>query len=85
MSTIHQNAKRVADRESFVRFVELMSTDLKENPQSWGNRDLGSFLEAYASWIEDMEGYYENQKLETPKNINWQFMTDSLMAARIYE
>jgi|Laugrespbdmm15sn_2_1035079.scaffolds.fasta_scaffold152316_1 hypothetical protein len=85
MSDLHQKAKRVADRESFVRFVELMSADLKTNAQAWENRDLGSFLEAYAGWIEDMDGYYENQKLEKPKNVNWQFMTDALMAARIYE
>jgi hypothetical protein len=85
MSDLHQNAKRVTDRESFVRFVELMSLDLKKNPQAWENRDLSSFLEALAGWIEDMDGYYENQKLEKPKNINWQFMTDALMAARIYE
>ena len=85
MSDLLLNAKNVTDRESFVRFVELMSADLKTNPQSWENRDLCSFLEASAGWIDDMDGYYENLKLEKPKNINWQFMTDVLMAARVYE
>jgi hypothetical protein len=55
------------------------------NPQAWEHRDLGSFLEALAAWVEDMDGYYDSQKLGKPKDINWQFMTDALMAARIYE
>lgn len=85
MLDLHQTAKNVADRESFVRFVELMAADLKKNPNEWENRDLESFLQAMASWIEDMDGYYQNQQIEMPKNINWHFMSSVLMAAKIYE
>jgi hypothetical protein len=32
-----------------------------------------------------MDGYYQNQKRETPRNVNWKVFADALMAARIYE
>lgn len=85
MSTFEQSAREVDDRESFVRFLASMAADLKNNPKEWESRDLGSFLEAMGGWIEDMDGYYESQNLPQPRNINWAFMRDAFMAARIYE
>jgi hypothetical protein len=85
MNNLEQCAKHVTDRETFVRLLKLMSSDAKANPEAWENRDLGSFLEAMGSWIEDMDGYYQNQRREPPPNVNWTFMADALMAARIYE
>ena len=85
MSNLDQNAEQVTDRESFVRFLAAMAADLKANPRAWENQDLASFLEAMGGWIEDMDGYYLNQRLEQPKHINWTFMRDAFMAARIYE
>jgi hypothetical protein len=85
MSNLEQFAKQVTDRESFVRFVAHMATEIEANPQAWENCNLASFLEAMARWIEDMDGFYKNQSREQPANINWTFMADAFMAARIYE
>lgn len=52
---------------------------------SWKNNDLSSYLEAISSWIEDMDGFYENMGKSLPENINWSVFADILMAARIYE
>lgn len=52
---------------------------------SWKNNDLTSYLEAIASWIEDMDGFYENMGKSLPEKINWSVFADILMAARIYE
>jgi len=54
-------AKAVRDRDSFVEFVAKLSADLRADSGAWGNRDLGRYLDALASWVEDMDGYYENQ------------------------
>lgn len=42
-------------------------------------------IESMASWIEDMDGYYLNQKSSVPENINWAFVADIFMAVRVYE
>ena len=78
-------AKSVRDRDSFAAFLSKLSTDLRTDPGTWENRDLGAYLEALASWIEDMDGYYLNQGRDIPQDVQWNVFADALMAARIYE
>lgn len=79
------NTKEVNTKEDFIEFLEFLSSNAKNNLGEWENKDLPSYLESMASWIEDMDGYYLNQRLPIPENINWTFIADILMAARIYE
>lgn len=79
------NTKEINTKEDFIEFLEFLSSDAKNNLSEWENKDLPSYLAAMASWIEDMDGYYLNQKLPVPEDINWKFIADILMAARIYE
>lgn len=79
------NTKKVNTKEDFIEFLEFLSSNAKNNLGEWENKDLPSYLESMASWIEDMDGYYLNQRLPIPENINWTFIADILMAARIYE
>ena len=44
---------------------------------------LRSFLEAMASWLEDCDGYYGDQR--DVGVADWQIFADALAAARIYE
>jgi len=37
------------------------------------------------SWIEDMDGYYENMNMKLPEKIEWNVFANVLMAARVYE
>jgi hypothetical protein len=85
MSELVAAAKAVKDREDFVVFLSKLSNDLKADPGSWENRDLDSYLEALVSWIEDMDGYYQNTGRELPRDVKWHVFADALMAARIYE
>jgi hypothetical protein len=85
MSNIHNTAKLVHNRESFVAFASKLSADWKNDSESWENRDLGAYLEAVAAWVEDMDGYYLNQGLPVPEHVNWKVLADILMAARVYE
>ena len=77
--------KTVSTRTSFSSFVRDLSRDYKNNPKSWENRDLGTFLEALAAWTDDMEGYYLNQKRPIPESPDWQTVADMLQAAKVYE
>jgi hypothetical protein len=51
---------------------------------SWPNANLGDYLDAFAAWIEDSEGYYLNQGRMPPRN-GWVIVGDALQAARVYE
>jgi hypothetical protein len=72
-------------KEDFIRFIELLVSDLKNNPDEWVNQSLESYLEAVASWTEDMEGYYQNNNLPIPTEITWNVLANILMAAKMYE
>ena len=79
------NTKEINTRENFIQFLEFLSSSARNNMSEWENKDLPSYLESMASWVEDMEGYYLNQNLSVPENVNWTFIADILMAARVYE
>lgn len=85
MTALVAAAKAVSDRESFVAFLAKLSTDLKNAPETCENSDLGTYLDALASWIEDMDRYYQNMGRERPKDVPWNVFADALMAARVYE
>ena len=77
---------KVTDRESFIKFLELLKQDLVDNPQKWENKNLSAFLEALGAYTTDIQGYYNN----TNRNINadtpsWATFADIFMGARIYE
>jgi hypothetical protein len=85
MNELLNAAKTVNDQRSFAIFLSTMADDFKSNPTLWENRDLGAFLEAMASWVEEMDGFYRNMEGGVPRNVNWKVFADALMGARVYE
>ncbi|MEQ9861123.1 hypothetical protein OI450_03590 [Pectobacterium cacticida] len=75
----------ISSKDDLVKLISALAKDFKENPDEWENKDLPSYLEAIASWIEDMDGYYENTNQPIPKDTNWKVFADILMAAKVYE
>jgi len=76
----------VIDRKSFVNFISLLHNDLEQNPTSWTNNTLSSFLEAMTRYAEDIQGYYDNTK----QNINadeasWKVFSYILKGSTLYE
>lgn len=45
---------KVTDRQTFIRFIELLRQDLVDNPGSWENKKLDDFLEALSSYAGDI-------------------------------
>lgn len=85
MIDLKQRINKIADKEGFVSFVELLVLDLKNNPEGWTNNTLSDYLESIASWTEDMEGYYQNNNIPIPKNVDWKIFANILIAAKMYE
>jgi hypothetical protein len=75
----------IANREDFIAFVRALACDLKEQPDTWENRDLASYLDALAAWTEDMDGYFRHAGEQSPDQPSWKLLGQILAAARVYE
>jgi hypothetical protein len=85
MIDFSQKISEIKDRKDFVHFVELLVYSLKDNPTEWTNRTLSEYLEGIASWTEDMDGYYQNNNIPIPENIDWKVFANILIGAKMYE
>ena len=72
-------------RVDFVEFVRSLAEQCRSRPEEWENRDLPSYLEAMAAWVEDMDGYYQNRGETPPDQPTWTTFKDVLQAAKVYE
>ncbi|MCC6413377.1 MAG: hypothetical protein IT270_17075 [Saprospiraceae bacterium] len=80
------NHFRVPDRQAFIQFLDLLTTDFSINPESWGNKTVPDFLEALAAYAEDIQGYYDNTGQNTDADKpDWQTFADIFKGARGYE
>lgn len=80
------NNFQVIDRQTFIKFLDLLRQDYLSNPDSWENKTLPDFLEALSSYAEDIQGYYDNMKPEVNADQpNWQTFADIFKGATIYE
>lgn len=77
--------KAIKTKKDFVSFVYELSMDYHNDPKSWENKDLGTFLAALAGWVDDLEGYYLNQGQQVPEKPDWQMIANMLAAAKVYE
>ena len=76
---------KIETRQDFIDFVHLLMNDLQNNGDKWENPDLPRYLEALASWTEDMDGYFLNKGEEPPQHPTWKLFAEILIAASIYE
>jgi hypothetical protein len=77
---------KVTDRQSFIKFIDLLRKDFVDNPESWENTKLEDFLEALCSYANDIQGYYDNtnQRINADE-ANWQTFADIFKGTSIYE
>ena len=85
MKDFANNIGMLKSKEDFINFIEMLLYDLKSNSKEWENITLESYLEAMASWIKDMDGYYQNNNLPIPKNVEWNVFANILIGAKMYE
>ena len=75
----------IKSKEEFISFLLKMQEDKNNNDSEWENKSIESYLEAIASWVEDMDGYYSNMNLSKPKDIDWSFIATLFYVGKIYE
>ncbi len=81
----YSEVKTIQTKKDFINFLRTLKNDYVENLSSWENKDIEAFLEAMASWVEDMDGFYINQGLPVPEKLNWKVFADILMGGKLYE
>ena len=85
MSDILDNFK-VTDRQTFIKFIDLLYKDFMDNPERWENKTLPDFLEALSAYADDLQGYYDNMKLNVDADKpDWQTFADIFKGAKVYE
>ena len=76
----------MTDRQTFIKFIDLLRQDFIDNPESWENKTLPDFLESLSAYAEDIQGYYDNtQKPIDADKANWQVFADIFQGSSIYE
>lgn len=82
---VYEKINTIHTREEFIDFMNSLIEDKEVNPDEWENVNVSEYLEAIASWVEDMDGYYRNMNLEMPKNLDWRFIATLFYVGKIYE
>ena len=73
-------------RIEFIEFLKEFRTDLKENKSNWENRTLEDFLEAMEAYTEDVQGFYDNMKMNVDADKpTWVIFKTILKGASTYE
>ncbi|WP_299119192.1 hypothetical protein [uncultured Tenacibaculum sp.] len=73
-------------RIEFIDFLKEFRKDLKENKSNWENKTLEDFIEAMEVYTEDIQGYYDNMKMNIDADKpTWQNFKTILEGVKIYE
>ncbi|GAA0545056.1 DUF7660 family protein [Chitinophaga japonensis] len=85
MENVNEKISRIDSKEDFLYFLIDLIADFRHNRDEWENKSLESYLDAMASWIADMEGFYMNNNIPVPTSVDWKFFARILIAAKMYE
>ncbi len=77
----------VQTREDIAAFVRTLRENLLEggHADEWENPTLERYLAALATWVDDMDGYFQNRGETVPDQPSWNLIGQILYAARSYE
>lgn len=79
-------ANPVNTRDELIGYFFELLDDHDAIGDQWENKDIYSFLQAMAAWLDDCDGYYRNigQSVDVGKP-SWQIFAYALAAATVYE
>ena len=78
---------KIQTREDFIEFMNFFVASIRSG-EPIENNTIESYLGAMTSWVEDMDGYYENMGIINEMKldaVNWRVFADILIAATMYE
>jgi hypothetical protein len=87
MNNIEKQVDSINSKDDFLRFMNMLTSDFRNNGASWENKTLPDYLDAIERWTESIEHYYINNGIKGVdiNNVNWRVFADILLSATIYE
>ena len=82
---LHERIELIENKADLIEFISALSRDLQENADTWENATLERYLLALTRWLEDSDGYYQNQNRPIPQTPSWRTVAEMLIAAKMYE
>lgn len=76
---------KVNSKEKFMEFLTELRYDKEQKSEEWENDEITTYLEGICSWVDDMEGYFQNINMDMPNNIDWKFIAMLFYVGKIYE
>ena len=80
--SLQDQIANVYDKDSFIKYLNLLAKDSEENPQEWENTTVSQYLQSIASWIEDWSSRHGNEEFE---KLDYNEMAKLLYMGKIYE
>ena len=80
--SLQDQIANVYDKDSFIKYLNLLAKDSEENPQEWENTTVSQYLQSIANWIEDWSSRYGNEEFE---KLDYNEMAKLLYMGKIYE
>lgn len=82
---IFSRINNIKSKEELIDFLDFLSKDRHNKKDEWENNTIEDYLASISSWIEDMEGYNNNNNLPIPNDENWSFIATLFYVGKIYE
>ena len=83
---ISSYADQIDSHADFVKFVQFLKKNYKENSAEWENDNIETYLDGIFGFTKSLKSYYylkkENVNLDKP---SWRIIARILLAARVYE
>ena len=77
-----QDSEHIEDKQDFIQFMRSLNKDLIQNPDTWENRDLGSFLSAIENFLIEST---EKSLVVVDFTPSWDLFATLLYAGKNYE
>jgi hypothetical protein len=79
-------AEAIQSKADFASFLQLLLRNYRDHPNEWENNTLERFLEAMGGFVDGLDGYYSNIKMEVDlTKPGWRVFADILLAGRVYD
>ena len=75
----------INSKEGLIEFLNELRRDKEQKSEEWVNTEVTTYLDGICSWVEDMEGYFQNMNMDMPNDIDWKFIATLFYVGKIYE
>lgn len=59
----------INSKEDLIEFLNELRCDKEQKSEEWVNTEVTTYLDRICSWVEDMEGYFQNMNMDMPNAI----------------